>query len=359
VLQLHLVRDVLASGEKRYLGIVNYMDLVYVSSAGVKARPRCEALRERGLALAAELEDETLLGWVEGASGIASYLHGEYLLAREQLVASIEILRDRGVGARWQLDIVQIFLTATLWQLGDTAELVRVVELFLRDAVDRGDRLAERGLRSWRSNAAWLVLGQADEAEAQVDASLPARQPGEAFQLRHYYEMLARSQMDLYRDAGAAAHARVETAWRDLERSMMLRVETVRIESWYLRGRCALAAASAGGRDPSRLLRLAERGARVIEKTGAGAGAPLAASLRATVAHRRGQADAARAALDAALAGFVGADMSLFAAAAQHRLGELIGGDHGGRLTTAATAVMTAGRVADPVAMSRLLLPGW
>jgi len=138
----------------------------------------------------------------------------------------------------------------------------------------------------------------------------------------------------------------------------MLKVQSVVIEGWHLRGRAALAA-SCGAADPEPLLRAAERAAKVIARTEAPWGLPLASCLRAGIAHRRGDPERERAALDAALAGFIDADMALFAAAVRQRLGALIGGDEGAGHLAAAAAAMEAAKVAAPERMTDLLLPGW
>jgi hypothetical protein len=288
------------------------------------------------------------------------YLYGRWTEALEWLRRGQHTIRDISAGQRWQLDVMDIFIPAALWYRGDTAELVRIVPESLRNAQERGDRLAERGLRSWRSNATGLVLGRPDEAEAHVDAAVPPRAPGEAFQLKHYYELLARSQIDLYRGDGAAARSRIAAAWKELERSLILHVQSVRIEGWYLRGRADLAAAmtaATGAAEP--LLRDAELAARHIDREATPWGAPLALALRATVAHRRGDAARARAELSAAVDGFAAAEMGLYEAASRRRLGALVGGDEGASLIAAADAAMGDGRVADPAAMTAMLLPAW
>jgi len=357
VLQFRLMRDALASADKRYYGIGMSMNFGYLGSAGPHNLPRVESLRSRGLAVATELGDAVLAAWVEGGAGMASMLCGRWREGYDRLQRGVENMRGE-VSQRWQLDVADIYSAAGLWYLGRTADLVEAVSSGLREAEARGDRIIERGLRSWRSNATWLVLGRPDEAEAHVDAVVPARQPGEAFQLKHYYELLARGQIALYRGDGDAAFRRLVDAWRELEGSMLLHVQIVRIEGWHLRGRCALGAAATAS-DAEPLLRDAARAVRRIEREGTPWGAPLAAALRAGIAHRRDRGDEARAALEAAVAGFAAADMALYEAAARRRLGALRGDDAGAAMIAEATAFMTRERVADPDAMTAMLVPGW
>jgi len=358
LLHTQLYRDALDSGQPRYLAMAVWSLIAYVASAGgAAARQRSEALYQRGLALARELNDPALEGLMMAGGGMASYLFGQWRVARDRFAEAHRILRDRPFGVRWPLDLVEIYQTASLWNLGDTAALVQIVPLYLRDAQQRGDRLAERGLRSWRSNQTWLVLGRPDEAAAHVDAVVRPRGPGHAFQLMHYYELLARAQIDLYRGDGEAAHARVAATWRDLTRALLLKVQMIRIEAWVLRGRAALAAAATAP-DPVPLLRDAERAARRVAGEDAAWAAPLAALLRAGIARARGQADAERAWLERAVDGFAAADMAIFHAVAQRQLGFAVAGDGGARLGGQATAFLRQSGVADPDALARMLAPG-
>jgi serine/threonine protein kinase len=357
VLQFRLMRDALTSGDPRHMGIALSMSFGYLGSAGVHTMPRVEALYRRGCEVAAELGDPVLEAWFLGGYGFAIYLFGRWAEALDHMRRASAIMREnQGGGQRWQLDVMEIYIPAALWYRGDIAELVRVVPQSVREAQERGDRLAERGLRSWRGNAAWLVMGRPDEAEAHVDAVVPPRGPGETFQLKHYYELLARAQIDLYRGDPARAHQRIVGAWRELERSLILKVQSVRVEGWYLRGRSALAAAGAGDR---RLLADAERAARRIDRERTTWGRPFALALWAALDARRGDDDGAREHMAAAAEAFAEADMALYGATARRRLGELIGGDEGAALVADADAVMRAGTVADPTAMARMLLPGW
>jgi hypothetical protein len=354
LLYLRLQRDAFAAGLEQHLGMAAALGVGYLGSTAPVPPSALEAARRRGLALAAELDDPILEGWVLGGSGLASYFSGHWRDAHDQLTRGREVLQGRSGDVRWLLDIGEIYATAALWSLGDTAELVRVLPELLRDAQERGDRLAARRLRTWRSNAAWLVLDRADEAEYQIEATAPASDH-EEIQLRHFYELLARAQIDLYRREGRTAYSLVKACWPELERALLLRVRPLRIEAWFLRGRCAVAAPG----DPRSRHRDARRASRALERDAAPHASGYAAALRATVCYQQGRLDQACAELRRAAALFTGADMALFAAAAHVRLGSLVGGSEGAALAVEAATAMTRGAVVDPIAMTDLLLPGW
>jgi hypothetical protein len=103
-------------------------------------------------------------------------------------------------------------------------------------------------------------------------------------------------------------------------------------------------------------MRDALRAARAIGKEDVGWAQALAALIRGCVAATTGTGDA-RAELEAAAAAFRAADMAMFAAVADRRLGELIGGDEGQQLVDGSIAAMTAERVAAPARFTALWAP--
>jgi hypothetical protein len=87
-----------------------------------------------------------------------------------------------------------------------------------------------------------------------------------AFDMIHFHQLVGYAYIDLYEGNGAAAYARVESAWPVLRRSMLLHMEPIRLEVSALRARAALSAAQ----DPKctnreALVRDAERSLRELQ----------------------------------------------------------------------------------------------
>jgi hypothetical protein len=265
--------------------------------------------------------------------------------------SGLEALRDHGVGLRWEATVGELYLTSALYYLGETRELARLVPLLLRDAVERGDVYAQHGLRAWRSNVAWLVMGRPDEARAHAAAVARERRVGEGFHLQHYFEMLTQAQIDLYEGAPGAAWQRIEAAWRPLTRSYLLRIQSVRTEATYLRARVALASG-----DPGRLA-VARRAARSLEREGAPWARALALAVRALIEVATGDREAALDRLEKAERACAAADMALYASALRLRRGQLYGGVAGTAWAAEAMAAMREQAIADPEAMARTVCP--
>src|SRR5690606_11768402 len=190
-------------------------------------------------ALAADVGYPHIAGLADTAIGIAAYMSGQWREARRQLEAGLTVLRDHGAGVRWEIDVGETYWLATLFYLGEWHELIRHSTLLVREAIERGDVVAQLGARTGRCNLAWLIAGRPDEARAQLDAAeamLPA-----GFHLPHVLAVEAACNIDLYNGDVAAAAARLEEAWPQIDRIGALRSQHLRVELLLLRARTALA----------------------------------------------------------------------------------------------------------------------
>src|SRR6202008_2304724 len=122
----------------------------------------------------------------------------------------------------------------------------------------------------------------------------------------------------------------IEGQLKPLEKSMLLRIQGLRVDSMQLRGRLALA--SALGENRTARLRIAEVVADKIARENMPYAVPFASLIRAGIARKRGDDDLTVTLLEKALKEFEAADMTLYANVTRHRLGEMIGGDRGREL---------------------------
>jgi len=130
----------------------------------------------------------------------------------------------------------------------------------------------------------------------------------------------------------------------------------LRIEAYYLRARCALAAATRG--ESVALLNEARRAARAIVREGDTWGLGMAALVRASLAARAGNRDTALAEVERAAERFRERDMRLFVRIAEIRRGELLGDAKGARLIEEAIEWMRGQEIDDPPRVTALFAPG-
>jgi hypothetical protein len=358
-LQFKFLREALDAGEPTRIALAMSMELGYLGQSGVSARPRIEDLVSRLSRVSARNQNLGLSGIATACEGLALFLMGRWREGRRLLESGGKELRDHATMLRWEISLADQYTTFAMFYLGDTRELARTVPLLLASAVERGDVYTQHGLRTARSNVAWLVMGRPDQARAQVAAvDLDAYDTGDDYHLLHYYQLLALTQADLYEDQACAAWERVDASTRPLERSYLLRIQNVRIETSFLRARAAMACAMVSAPDVQRrLVADARRRVRDLEREDAGWAAGFAEQIRALTALVDGDRAAAETHLEAAERIFARNDMSLHAAVMRLRLGQLAGGTVGAAWAATARQRLLDEAIVDPDGMARMLCP--
>ena len=143
-----------------------------------------------------------------------------------------------------------------------------------------------------------------------------------------------------------------------LKKSMLLKVQHMRVQTAFLRGRSAIASIEAEPGLRARRLDEARRLARELEAEQMGWSAPFAAILRASAANAEGDRPGAIAALRSAIDRAVAADMMGYAAAARYQLGSLLGGEEGAALVARGEEALRAQDVRVPARFAATLVPG-
>jgi len=350
VVQSALLRAALDAGEPVRVCLALAHEIGYAAAAGSRNRAAVEALGHRLEAVAASLGDPHIRGYAATAIGIAAHMSGRWREAREQLEAGLAALRDHGAGVRWEIDIGDTYWLASLFYLGEWREMARLTQLLLRDAIDRGDVAAQHGLRSGRSNLAWLVLDRADDARAQLE--LAASALGGGFHLPHVSAVSAAVHLDLYAGDATTAAGRLEDAWPGIERLGVLRLQQPRVELSMLRARTLLAEPRGDG-----ALRAAEAIADALVREGAPWASGLGHLVRASAAAWAVNADRALAELAAAEAELAACDMVGFLHVARLYRGRLEGGAGGAARAEAARDGLIEQGAVNPDALAALLVP--
>jgi len=326
------------------------------TAGGPRARRAAHKLVKQAQELADRLEQPqitALAGWV---AAVVDFLAGRWRSCRKLADEAAALFRDRCTGVAWELSNCQLFSLWSLFYLGEFGELSRRVEALRREALSRGDLYAATSFRTGLTNVALLVADDVDGARREA-ADVLAQWSHEGFHFQHYWNLLAQGVTDLYAGDGAAAHARIEALWPALQRSLLLRIQNVFVESTHLRARAALAALDGSSADASRLA-LVTRSARKLSRVPLGWSRGLATLLDAGLCAARQDRAGAAARFEAAAAQLDRLDMALFAAAAQRRAGELRPRSNGVAKVAAADARMAAQGIVNPARMTALLTPG-
>ncbi len=346
----------LRAGELYRVARALNLEAGFTATAGKSAMKRAEQLRAVAESLSKESGHPHAIGLYSYTSGLAAFLVGQWQRAAEMLSEAEEILRYRCAGVSWEIASTQTFLLSSLIYLGEMREISVRLPLLLSAAEKRSNLYELTDLRT-RANLFWLMDDDPDEARVQViEAMQKWTQKG--FHRQHYNALLALAQIELYTGDGIVAWKQISDQWPALSKSMMLRVQIIRVEALHLRARCALAAAATDTGDAQRLIEVAEHLANQIAKEAMKWADPLAALLQAGVANLRDDRQTTISLLSKASAGFDDADMKLYAAVARRRLGEITGGAEGQLLTGEADSWMLAQKIKAPVRITQMLAPG-
>jgi tetratricopeptide (TPR) repeat protein len=325
------------------------------AARGGAKREQAQALAERTERLAQRAANPHATGLAIWARGLFSYLVGDWKKAAELCERAAEVLRDECTGVNWELTIANRFMLSSLMFLGEMVEVSRRVPQLLSAALEQGNLFAATDLRT-RMNPIWLAADDPDRARAEVISAL-TDWPRKGFHLQHYSSLVALVQIELYTGDYEVAWQHIEGQIKPLEKSMLLRIQGLRIEATYLRARLALA--SATGEKRKARLRMAEDLANIIAKEQMRWSNPLALLIHAGLARRRGDDARAAAIISQAIKGFEASDMALYAATARRRRGEIIGGERGSELVSQADDWMSKQQIKNPAAVANLMAPGF
>ncbi len=351
---LHLLLA-LRAGEISRLTRAMAFEVSQTAARGGAAQDRVAELLEKTEDLAKRAGNARATGMAIWARGLSSYLLGRWKEAAEYCERGAEILRDQCTGMTWEITIANRFMLTSLLYLGEVVEVSRRVPQLISAALEQGNLFAATDLRT-RLNAIWLAADDPDRARDEVIAAMTSW-PRKGFHLQHYTSLVALAQIELYTGDSEVAWKHIDGQLKPLEKSMLLRIQGLRIDAMQLRGRVAIA--SAFGKHRETRLRIAETVARRIEHENMPYANPYAKLIQAGIARLRGNDASAIALLENALKEFEAADMRLYAVSARRRLGEMIGGDRGQELLQSADEWMDRQQIKNPARMVNLIAPGF
>ena len=345
----------LRAGERYRIVRALAVEAGYLALAGGRTSQPVRRVLDRALQLAEACDQPHALAVTLLTSGIAAFLQGRWSDARRGLEHAAAILQERCVGVSWELATARLMGCAAMFFLGDLKDLTQRIATLLHDADARGDLYEATALRTRVEHATLLAADQPDAAREHLAQAI-AKWPGRDFHTQHWWSIMAQAEIELYRGEPARALELWLSSWPRIRRSLLLRVQYIRIESLHHRAVCALAAAGSTQRaaDREKFLRLADSDAHRLERERILWGDALAAVIRAGVAAARGRRDAAASLFELAETRFRSAGMSLFAAAAHRRRGELLAV---APLIDSADAWMRTQNILQPERMADVLAP--
>jgi hypothetical protein len=324
---------------------------------------------QRALRLLARLEDITAtLDHPPAAAQLMStrgfvdfFVHSQFRRALDNFASAVASYRTVVGRAGFEIDTVSMFCCWALYYLGEIGELSRRVPAMAEAAARNGNRYTAVTLRC-AFPIAWLARFEPDAIEAELDAALGSWTSVDgSHQLQHLFALSSRIDLALYRRDPEAVTARIAPEWKQIRRSLVDRppLQGLVLRSTILRHAVACAHRAAPGSSRRReALAEARTQLRSFPRISVAVIDHCATMFDGLIAEAEGRADHAIARYRAALPGLERTETLLFARAAQHRLGCLIGGDEGAELRAGARRWLEGEAVRDPDTMLGMLLPG-
>lgn len=350
------LRLALHAGEPYRIARSLSLEAAHVAVIGHRVAKRVETLLKRCEQLAQESGSNHAIGLAALMSGLSAFLQGRWKDAIELCDQSEAIFRDECTGVAWELTTAQGFGLWSLFYAGEVAELSLRVPKLMREANERGNIYA---LNNFGSFAGPLVHMAADDPETgqRELLSVTAQWSQDGFHVQHLTSAFGRAMLDIYMENGPLALEHLDGDFPALRRSMLLRIQQIRVVWNHVYGRAALLAA-AQSPEPRSFLDKARRMSRTLEREAGAWPAALAELLRAGIASFANQKSVAIDLLESATSKLNKVDMSLFAASGKRRLGQLTGGEAGASLIRGADAWMANQKIKNPARMAAAHVPG-
>jgi hypothetical protein len=289
------------------------------------------------------VDDSNLRAWLQTLDAYTCYFEGRLRKGLEKAEAAQRKLLEHP-GTNWEQSTLHVVKVWCNVRIGDMVGLRRVFQEGLRDALRRGDRYLETTIRRF-SVIYFLAQDDPAAARSQLDQAswVP---PSDSFHLQHWYEYRARIEIALYRANAEEARRELDELYPSYRRSFLPRVQSVRTDLAWLRGRLELLEGHP---------RNAARAARALERDDSEHACVWATLLRAGIAASQRREEAAREHLQQAASLADSRDMEMCGAVAEWRLGDL--GQDSARKS--AEAWMRRQEVRKPERLARLIAPGF
>jgi tetratricopeptide (TPR) repeat protein len=353
-LQVRALLLALSAGEPSRIARGLALQAGMLAVAGPKCHDKCMELLDASRALTSKLGDPFTLGWYHVGAAAVAYFEGRFgdcISEGDKAMAAF----THCSGVSWERTTIRHYAIWSLMWIGHVGAAAKRTKAQLEAAFERGDLYSATDLRLFTSNMAWLVDDTPQEARRAVDEAME-HWSRRGFHAQHYYALYAYGQIDLYIGDGESALKRVDQAWSPLRASMLLQVQTVRIEMLHLRARSALAAVHQCPERATKLLRRAKSDAAELAREYSIVAPPMAELIRAAIASIENQSERCVACLRKAIEGFEAAEMGQYANVARRWLAIR---SHDEAALAATTAYMESEGIQNIERWTQMLAPGF
>ena len=231
--------------------------------------------------LAQRLEHPHVLGLVEMSAGFGALMQGRFGDVQGHCDEANRYLK-RWPGTHWEQGIVAFSEHLAQFYLGDYNRLTSELPRLITDCEQRGDHTLAANLKL-SAFISSLTLDRPQLARQQLEQVWEMAEAGE-FNITHGNVVSGLATVDLYEGQPLVALQRLQAARQQMRQTQMMRVNWIRLDYLFLRGRVAVAASY---EEPQHLQRACDD-ARSLRRQKRSWAQPVATALEACIAAARG-----------------------------------------------------------------------
>jgi eukaryotic-like serine/threonine-protein kinase len=357
VFQTRYLLLALAAGDPQRIAHALAMECGYSSVGGSRTRKRTQTLTTEMRRIAGTVATPFAIAYADLVEGVAASLEGRWRAGADLLIHAEQQFLEHCTGVTWELGTSRSFGLRCHQFRGDIRVMSERFPPLVRDAQERGDRYFATNIVLF-SHYVNLAADDPRKMSEEIEAAIHGWSHA-GFHVQHMWHLRAGVENAIYEDRGMLAWTKVAQSWRAARGSLVARVQFTGIVLEELRGRAALAAAmqASSPRERARLVDIADRAAKRIERERTDWGRVFSQLLRAGTAFLRGRHDQAVKLLRGIETLGQEQEMYLHVACARRRLGEILAGDEGAALIAASTRWMNEQGIRNPDAMTRTIVP--
>ncbi len=358
-MQLDCLLEALELGEPGRVARARLLEIASRSIDGAHTWPQIEAALAELQPMIERVGTPYVRGMVHTVRAVAANTVSRWDLAADDAARAEAIFAELPDGA-WAAALSRSFHANALAMTGQFRALHEFLQVQLREAQWRGDRVSAWLLRTQRANVYWLTRGEPAEArrQYQLDPEHDSAHGDDEDELllAHIYRVSGTTASYLYERDAAAAWRRVAASWRRISSSLLSRVQVFLIDTHTIRARAALAALAVHSHavEPARARAAIDDAIGALRRPGAPLADAWVAVLQGNLAQLDGDRAAAAVRLEAAAAGFATLGLGFAARAARAHAGALRG-DRGAR--QAAEDELAAEGVVEPARLAGVITP--
>jgi serine/threonine protein kinase len=351
------LRLALSAGEPRRLVRSLCWEAVQRINAGGKEIATGERMIAMAERIAQGLDDPYASTMIQFAKGIGEFMQGSWSQSIRVLDEATMQFAKTCLDVHWELGTARLFALYSMNWAGRLSEYQRRATALHAAAVSCGDFYAELSLGTYELPFLRLVADQPREASQLLETYGDRLQLGR-YSLQDMFSFMQKTNLNIYDSHSENAWALFQSGWKELQMSMLMRGEHIRMASWEIRARAAIACVSQGvQRDP--LKKEALKAIHKIERERLQRFSALPILYRAGLTAAEGDLDSSVRLLRRGIQVAEQTSLGLYLHPARWQLGRLLGGDEGNQLISSAEAWMQSEGVKNPAKFSSMLVPGF